>query len=233
MAEITKQQIDAGQAVYTKLNLAMYDLWVIGISNHFIWQCPSSYLLDFYNQHISGNHLDIGVGTGFFLDKCIFPIPNPRIVLMDLNPNSLEVTSRRVSRYNPVPYQVNILDPINLNLQGFDSVGLNYLLHCLPGTITTKSIVFKNLRPLLNPGGVIFGSTILNTGVKPSFIAQNFMNFYNRVQIFDNKNDSLEELKKIMSENFAEYSVKVMGCVALFWGRSTINRHYLGNNSYM
>jgi ubiquinone/menaquinone biosynthesis C-methylase UbiE len=219
MAEITKQQIDAGQAVYTKLNLAMYDLWVIGISNHFIWQCPSSYLLDFYNQHISGNHLDIGVGTGFFLDKCIFPIPNPRIVLMDLNPDSLEVTSRRVSRYNPVPYKVNILDPINLNLQGFDSVGLNYLLHCLPGTITTKSVVFKNLRPLLNPGGIIFGSTILNTGVKPSFIAQNFMNFYNRVQIFDNKNDSLEELKKIMSENFAEYSVKVMGCVALFWGR--------------
>jgi hypothetical protein len=98
-------------------------------------------------------------------------------------------------------------------------VGLNYLLHCLPGTITTKSVVFKNLFPLLNPGGVIFGSTILNTGVKPSFIAQNFMNFYNRVQIFDNKNDSLEELKKIMSENFAEYSVKVMGCVALFWGR--------------
>jgi ubiquinone/menaquinone biosynthesis C-methylase UbiE len=219
MAEITKQQIDAGQAVYTKLTLAMYDLWVIGISNHFIWQCPSSYLLDFYNQHISGNHLDIGVGTGFFLDKCIFPIPNPRIVLMDLNPDSLEVTSRRVSRYNPVPYKVNILDPINLNLQGFDSVGLNYLLHCLPGTITTKSVVFKNLFPLLNPGGVIFGSTILNTGVKPSFIAQNFMNFYNRVQIFDNKNDSLEELKKIMSENFAEYSVKVMGCVALFWGR--------------
>jgi len=219
MAEITKQQIDAGQAVYTKLNLAMYDLWVIGISNHFIWQCPSSYLLDFYNQHISGNHLDIGVGTGFFLDKCIFPIPNPRIVLMDLNPDSLEVTSRRVSRYNPVPYKVNILDPINLNLQGFDSVGLNYLLHCLPGTITTKSVVFKNLRPLLNPGGIIFGSTILNTGVKPSFIAQNFMNFYNRVQIFDSKNDSLEELKKIMSENFAEYSVKVMGCVALFWGR--------------
>jgi len=219
MAEITKQQIDAGQAVYTKLNLAMYDLWVIGISNHFIWQCPSSYLLDFYNQHISGNHLDIGVGTGFFLDKCIFPIPNPRIVLMDLNPNSLEVTSRRVSRYNPVPYQVNILDPIKLNLPGFDSVGLNYLLHCLPGTITTKSVVFKNLRPLLNPGGIIFGSTILNTGVKPSFIAQNFMNFYNRIQIFDNKNDSLEELNKIMSDNFAEHSVKVMGCVALFWGR--------------
>ena len=40
---------------------------------------------------------------------------------MDLNPNSLEVTSRRVHRYNPVIHRINILEPINLNLQKFDS----------------------------------------------------------------------------------------------------------------
>ena len=36
MTEITKQKIDAGQAIYTKLTLAIYDLWVIKISNQFI-----------------------------------------------------------------------------------------------------------------------------------------------------------------------------------------------------
>ena len=103
MTEISKQ-VEAGQAVYTKLTLAIYDLWVLGISNRLIWKCPSFHLLELYNQHISGNHLDLGVGTGFFLDRCTFPTSNPRLFLMDLNPNSLEVTSRRVARYHPKTY---------------------------------------------------------------------------------------------------------------------------------
>ena len=53
-----------GAAVYTPLALALYDLAVLRISNSFVWQCASHVLLDFYNQHISDKHLDIGVGTG-------------------------------------------------------------------------------------------------------------------------------------------------------------------------
>jgi len=55
-----------GAAAYTPLALAFYDLAVLGFSNSFVWQCASQVLLDFYNQHISDKHLDIGVGTGFF-----------------------------------------------------------------------------------------------------------------------------------------------------------------------
>ncbi|MBE9166824.1 class I SAM-dependent methyltransferase [Pleurocapsales cyanobacterium LEGE 06147] len=218
MTQITKQ-VEAGQAVYTKLTLAIYDLWVLGISNRFIWKCSSSHLLEHYNQHISGNHLDLGVGTGFFLDLCTFPTNNPRIVLMDLNPNSLEVTSRRLARYHPVSYRRNVLEPIQFDGQGFDSVGLNYLLHCLPGTILTKAVVFENILPLLNPNGVIFGSTLLTVGVERGFLAQRLMDFYNKKGIFNNKNDNLEDLKKILEKNFSESSVKTIGCVALFWGR--------------
>ncbi len=38
---ITREQIEAGQAVYTKRTLALYDMVVLGISNHFIWKCPT------------------------------------------------------------------------------------------------------------------------------------------------------------------------------------------------
>jgi len=219
MTTITKEQIEAGQAVYSKLNLATYDLTVLGISNQFIWKCPSSHLLDFYNQHISGNHLDIGVGTGYFLDRCTFPTNTPRLALMDLNTNTLDVTSRRVARYHPVAYRRNILESIEFDAQGFDSVGLNYVLHCVPGTMRTKAVVFDNILPLLNPGGVIFGSTIITVGVERNFMARRLMDIYNNKYIFNNQNDSLEELKKIMEDNFSESSVKTIGCAALFWGR--------------
>ncbi len=58
-----------GAAVYTPLSLALYDLVVLGFSNFFVWRCSSRLILDFYNQHISDKHLDIGVGTGYFLDR--------------------------------------------------------------------------------------------------------------------------------------------------------------------
>jgi hypothetical protein len=61
-AELT-EILAKGAAVYTPLALALYDLAVLGLSNSFVWQCSSHVLLDFYNQHVSDTHLDIGVGT--------------------------------------------------------------------------------------------------------------------------------------------------------------------------
>jgi hypothetical protein len=57
-------------------------------------------------------HLDVGVGTGYFLDRCTFPVAAPEVHLMDLNPNCLEKTARRIRRYRPVTHRCNVLDPI-------------------------------------------------------------------------------------------------------------------------
>ena len=220
MSKITKKQIDAGQAVYNSLTLLIYDLWVLSISNQFIWECPSSHILKLYNENISANHLDIGVGTGFFLARCQFPTNQPRLFLMDLNSNCLKTTSHRIKRYKPITKRVNILERINFEERSFDSIGLNYLLHCLPGTMSTKEIVFKNIKPLLNPQGIVFGSTILSQGIKPNILANYLMKIYNKKGIFTNNEDDLETLKKIMKNNFSESLVTTVGCVALFWGKS-------------
>jgi len=210
----------AGAAVYSKPVLSVYDLYVLGFSNTFVWQCPSRLILDFYNAHISAKHLDVGVGTGFFLDKCQFPVAHPTLALVDLNPNSLQMTAKRLQRYNPGMYIANVLEPIRIDAAEFDSIAINYLLHCLPGNIPSKGAVFENLKPLLNKnGGVIFGTTILGTGIKRNFLAKILMRAYNSKKIFGNTYDHANDLERVLKENFRDYSMHVVGCVAFFTGR--------------
>ncbi len=219
MSVIFDDSVKAGQAIYTQRTLRLYDLIVLGISNKFIWQCPTPQLVDYYNKNITANHLDVGVGTGYFLDRCQFPSSTPRIALMDLNTNALEFAAQRLIRYQPERYCRNVLEPITLEAQKFDSVGINYLLHCLPGSIESKAIVFDHLRSIMNPHAVIFGSTLLQGGVPRSWFAKRLMGVYNSKGIFSNQDDDFEGLERSLSKCFRDVSIQVVGCAALFSGR--------------
>lgn len=208
-----------GSAVYTPLALALYDLVVLGFSNSFVWHCSSRVILDFYNEHISDRHLDIGVGTGYFLDRCRFPSAVPKIALFDLNPNSLAKTAERLRRYNPSCHMGNVLQSIDIGFSGFDSIALNYLLHCLPGNLNSKSIVFEHVKPLLNNGGVVFGSTILGKDVRRSFLAEKLMKTYNAKGVFSNLSDRQQDLEAGLKAHFDEYTIRIEGCVVLFSAR--------------
>jgi SAM-dependent methyltransferase len=218
-----------GAAVYTPLALALYDLAVLRISNSFVWECDSHVLLDFYNQHISDKHLDIGVGTGYFLDKCRFPSTAPTIALFDLNPHSLARSAKRLRRYNPSCYLGNALQRIDISMSGFDSISLNYLLHCLPGNLASKSIVFEHVKPLLRDGGVIFGSTILGEGVRHNPLAKKLMKIYNAKGIFSNLSDRRSDLESGLKAHFDEHTIHIAGCVALFSARRRMARTVTGD----
>ena len=209
----------AGQAVYTKAVLAVYDLWVHGISNPFIWRCPTKHLHALYDRHVTSNHLDVGVGTGYFLDRCSFPSPRPRLILVDANRNSLEVAGRRLRRHRPGLYRRNVLEPLSMDEPPFDSIALMYLLHCLPGNIAAKAVVFDNLNALLSSGGVIFGATVLGLGVRPSRMARRLMALYNARGIFSNSEDDLDALRNFLGRRYAQVQIDVVGCVALFSAR--------------
>ncbi|NMO19614.1 class I SAM-dependent methyltransferase [Pyxidicoccus fallax] len=213
-------EVHAGQAVYTRWTLRLlYDVGVLGYSNRFVWKCPTSTQLDWYNTNVSDNHLDVGVGTGYYITNCRYPSPSPRLALMDLNSNSLEHAANRAARYAPEMYRRNVLDPIDFDGARFDSIGLNCLLHCLPGSMDEKSVVFDNLRPLLNPGGCLFGSTLLQGDVPRSAQARLLMRAYNRRGIFSNQKDTRESLERALRTRFDEWQVAVHGCVALFRAR--------------
>jgi hypothetical protein len=138
---------------------------------------------------------------------------------MDLNPNSLAIAARNLARYHPQTYLRNVLDPIEINAPPFDSVGLANVLHCLPGTMRTKRVVFENLKAVLNPGGTLFGCSILNRGAERNPLARLTLYFMNARGYLSNKQDDLEGLKQNLAGCFSESSVEVVGCIVLFWAR--------------
>ena len=66
------------------------------------------------------------------------PVPIPVAVAPDRpdgpNAQCLDAASRRFARFAPEQLQASVLDPIDLDRPCFDSIGMTYLLHCLPAT---------------------------------------------------------------------------------------------------
>ena len=191
---------------------------MLGFSNTFVWKCPTRTILRFYDRHVSARHLDVGIGTGYFPDHCIFPSPAPALTLLDLNPNSLEVAARRLRRYRPTTILDDVAAAVRPATAPFDSIGISYFLHCLPGTMADKGSVFAHLVEWLTPGGVIFGTTILGTGVRHGALARRFLRFYNRRGVFSNREDSLEDLVGVLRMHCRTGAVRTVGSVAFFEG---------------
>lgn len=97
---------------------------------------------------------DIGVGTGYYLKHA--PAPHA-ISLMDLNPDSLKIAASRVGNTKiRATLQHDVFDTFPADWHGrFDSVSMYYLLHCLPGEMTTKAKAIKNASMALKPGGTL------------------------------------------------------------------------------
>jgi hypothetical protein len=86
--------------------------------------------------------------------------------------------------------------------------------------MATKRVVFENLKAVLKPGGRLFGCTLLYGGVKRGLPATLWINCMNAMRTLTNRQDDLEGLKQNLAECFPQSSVKVVGCVALFWARN-------------
>jgi hypothetical protein len=216
----TPEEVQAGHAFYTRRSLAVYDLAILGYFSRMAWKCPARHIRQHYDTHVSANHLDIGVGTGYFLDHCDFGSDEPRVVLMDLNSQCLDAAARRIARFSPMTHRGNVLQPFALDGPRFDSVGMTYLLHCVPGTIRSKAVVFEHLRAVTNPGAVVFGATLLHEGVDRNWLARKVMDRNNAHGIFANREDDLEGLRWAVGEHLDDPVVEVVGCVGLFSGRA-------------
>jgi hypothetical protein len=129
------------------------------------------------------------------------------------------VAGRRLRRYKPEVYQRSVTEPFNLNTPAFDSVSMMNLLHCIPGDIKTKTILFEHAKEVMNPKAVFFGATILYKGVKRNAWASFAIKHSNKKGYMFNLDDSLEDIEKGLQAVFSESSVKVIGCEALFWAR--------------
>lgn len=205
----------AGAAVYSPMVLALYDAWVLGISNRYAWRCSTQQvLLPFFASHVKAQHLDIGVGTGYYLAKTPLP-PETTVTLLDLNPSSLEAAKRRIDRANTRTIRHDVMTPLP-GAQRFDSISLFYLLHCLPGPLAHKARIFAHLKHNLLPNGVLFGATILGDEAEHNAFGRKLMKVYNSKGIFGNRQDTVAGFEAALREHFTDVTLRQEGCVLMF-----------------
>lgn len=208
---------DAGQRVYSPLVLRAYDAVVLDLSCRWIWRCPSDAIQALYDRHASAVHLDVGVGTGRFLDRCRFPVSRPEITLLDLNAHSLDHCARRIARYAPTRLHADVLRPIPVPATRFASIGASFLFHCLPADAAGgKWRALDHLARLLRDDGVLFGATALGSGIALNPAQRILMGVYNRRGIFGNDQDSPAALEAALSARFHDVAIERRGVIALF-----------------
>lgn len=212
----TSDQVRAGAEVYTRRVLAWYDVFVLGFVCPVVWHCHRREMMRAYNRNVGRRHLDLGPGTGFFLDRCVFPTDRPRLALIDLNDDVLRRTAARVARYRPTSYRRDVLQPLDLGSARFDSVGMNFLLHCLPGGFPHKAAVLDHVLPYVVPGGRIFGSTVLARGVSHGRLAPKALESLNNDETMHNADDSLDQLDAALASRFTNYRLTDRGSVGFF-----------------
>ena len=212
---LDENAVAKAHAVYTPFTLSIYDVLVHGLSNRFAWRCPTRRLIALYRDNLSSHHLEAGVGTGFLLDRA-GTAGLSRLVLLDANRNCLDRAGRRLARFKPELHQVNLLAPLALDLAPVDSVGLTYVLHCLPGRMSEKLKAIDHLRPLMSKGATLFGATILGRGIAPNRAASALLDLYNAKGVFNNREDDMAALSDGLRQRFDEVAIAEEGCVALF-----------------
>lgn len=210
-----EKAIAKAHAVYTPFTLAIYDVLVHGLSNRFAWRCPTERLVALYRENLASEHLEAGVGTGLLLDRSA-TAKLERLVLLDANRECLDRSGQRLARFKPTLRQVNLLAPIALPIAPVASVGLTYVLHCLPGRMDEKLKAIDHLRPLMRDRATLFGATILGRGVTPNAAASTLLELYNAQGVFNNRDDDIAALSDGLRRRFARVEIAQEGCAAIF-----------------
>ncbi|MBW5814218.1 class I SAM-dependent methyltransferase [Yersinia kristensenii] len=214
-----------GAQVYTPLSLKLYDWWVLNISNNHAWRCSTKdILLPHLQQNMGPKHLDIGVGTGYYLAKT--PQGSQNITLMDLNPHSLDSAKKRIGSERISECILHdVFKPLPAHMHNiFDSISMFYLLHCLPGDMEAKLPTIALVASAIKNDGIICGATILGEGVEHNAFGRKLMGIYNKKGIFNNRRDSLESLREILSMHFKCVDIKLHGTVAVFSAYKKVNQ---------
>lgn len=203
-----------GQRGYNRFLLAIYDPWVLGFMSRAVWRVPVQPGVERYRQFLGRRHLDVGPGTGYFLEKAA-PPAGTEITLLDPNPNVLAKASRRLAAMRPATVQADVMKPLPVEGR-FDSAALSFVLHCLRGPQANKAVAIRNIADVLEPHGVLFGGTVLGLEERHTPQARAVLRAFNRAGDFDNLGDTADGLRRILEESFEEVEVEVVGSAAMF-----------------
>ena len=216
--------------LYSNVALWFYDYLVHSVFMNYAWHCPTKSVgLPFFESHVGAEHMDVGVGTGYFpvairkssngqRDQTKPQWPK-RLMLVDLNSNCTTMAATRVGAPDCTEtLTADVLQPIPAvdKHKTFDSLSLMNVLHCLPGTSEFKAQVFGHLKPFLKEDGILFGTTILGRGVEHNRFGKLVMWLSNALGIFHNYEDNPDDFIRLLQKEFRKVEYVVVGRVLLF-----------------
>ena len=203
-----------GQSDYSPALLRLYDPLVLGPIARFVWRFPLEKFGGFYPEHISPNHLDVGPGTGYFLEHAGLP-DGTRVTILDPNTNVLRYVKGRLRRLDVTAVEADVLKPFPIP-GPFESVGLSMVLHCLPGPMERKVLAIQNIARVMAPGGVLFGASVLGTSAPHTRLGRVFLWAFNRRGAFSNLDDTEAGLHHILGGSFRDIELRTVGGIAVF-----------------
>ena len=209
-----------GQSDYSRPLLRLYDPLVLGPIARFVWRYPTSEHVRLYREHIRPNHLDVGPGTGYFLEHAGLP-HRSRVTILDPNENVLRHAAGRLPDLDVTAVQADVLKP--LPVPGpFDSAALSLVLHCLPGPMDRKALAIANVARVLAPDGVLFGASVLGTSGRHTRLGRAFLWAFNKRGAFGNLDDTEAGLSEILERSFRNVKVESVGGIAVFVARDPV-----------
>jgi len=202
-----------GQADYGLTMLRAYDHFVPKVGR-VVWRCPGAPLLRNYREHIRSPHLDVGPGTGWFLERSGLP-DGRKVTLLDPNSTVLAYAAAHVPRLSIDTVEADVLKPLPV-AGPYASVALNLVLHCLPGPSSRKALAIEHLAAVLEPDGVLFGASVLGLDGPQTRVSRVVLRAFNRRGAFDNLHDSEAMLREILGASFERVELQIVGSVAIF-----------------
>jgi SAM-dependent methyltransferase len=203
-----------GQSDYSRVLLWLYDPLVLGPIARFVWRYPIDDHVRLYREHIRPNHLDVGPGTGYFLEHAGLP-EGSKVTILDPNPNVLRHVARRLRNLEVTAVQADVLKP--LPMPGpFDSAALSLVLHCLPGPMERKALAIANVARVMAPGGVLFGASVLGRSGRHTRLGRAFLWAFNKRGAFGNLDDTEAGLRDILERSFRNVTLRTVAGTAVF-----------------
>ena len=206
-----------GQSDYTRALLRLYDPVVLGIVAKAVWRCPTSRLVEGYRRNIRDRHLDVGPGTGYFIERSGLP-DGSRVTILDPNPNVLDHAARHLRRLEVTAVEADVLKPLPVD-GPFESAALNLVIHCLPGPMSRKAVAVANVAEVLAPTGVLFGASVLGSSGPQTWLSRRVLAAFNRRGAFDNLTDTEDGLREILAASFENLELETVGSIAIFAAR--------------
>lgn len=204
-----------GYEIYRRSVLRHYDWIVHGFSNSLVWRVPTRKIHQMYQQNLADSHLEVGVGTGKFLLKQWPHHSETKLVIVDASRDCLEWSSKRLNRRQialdsmvQIDFGSEQSSKVKLG-SSFRSVGLNYVLHCLPG-MTTRQRALQFIKFHMTTDGVLFGSTLIGTPVSHYLPTRWLEKKYQRLGVFSNQGDSSDTISELLAEHF--HKVECLPC---------------------